>query len=224
MKNLLCLIILCIFQFCLHAQQAKEEVKNINIVGGTFSLFYDTNERSNFSGILNERDLEISFSPYLGLPLSNTSFFGINPQIAWRRSATVSSTQRNDPFASSFINFGINIFYRKNILSSKKISLFLQPNSGISTSRDLNTEGLFLSDDNLKVLVYTSGISIGGTLSLSPKWNLIFNIWDGEYTYERLIFLQKSDTQIERSILQKYHTIDLGFSFRNIIFGIERRF
>jgi len=230
MKNLLCLIILCAFHFCLCGQEAEEKVRNKKIVGGTFNFSHITNQevRGIFNGtvtvdeVVRVRNLNISANPYIGFPLSKTSFIGLSPQIEWRRSAIASGDFITDGFFTfSLLTLGIDIFYRKNILSNKKASLFLQPFTGISSSRDLSREDIFGSGDGENNFRASAGISLGGSLYLSPKWNLVAHIWDGDYTYN-----SRNNKNADSSFLSvlKNHVVDLSFSFSSIRFGIERSF
>jgi len=232
MKNHLCLIIFCALHFCLCGQEAEEKVRNNKIIGGIFSFSYVTEQElspvfnpstgSVTDEVIGIRNLNFSSNPYIGFPLSKTSFIGLSPQISWLRTNVSTELAINSLFVPmSNITIGINLFYRKNIISSKKARLFLQPFTGISNSRDLSNENIFSSEGGDNNLMISAGIGLGGLLNLSPKWSLVAHIWDGDYTYNSSKNMNEDFSFLSVS---NNHVVDLSFSFSTIRFGIERSF
>ncbi len=188
---------------------------NVGTLNTTFGTF-DINAPSTTS------TATFVFNPYVGIIKTDKVSIGISALFDLGRDVfgdgRTSGTFTNpQPFTETRIAYGLGVFYRRDLLTKERFTLFAQFASQY-TRRLLRS----LPENQSPILIRTNDIidlsaELGGKFAINPHWNLIASIASANFNTEL-------DINKEFDFRSYHNSIQFGSILSNFRFGIERSF
>lgn len=159
-------------------------------------------------------------NPYLGIRKTQNSSFGVSAHFSLRRDMFGDGSTFSinpGPFTAAQIDFGLGAFYRQDIITKDRLTLFAQYAITYTREHTRNLaesqpSELLRTNDRINILA-----SLGVKFSIHQNWNLIASLISVDFGSELNI-------QKQTGIKSFNNTLALNSSLSSIRFGVERSF
>jgi len=151
-------------------------------------------------------------NPYTGIKISEKSVIGLGFLVRREKEKqTIIVNSKATPLPDFIMNeFGVQLFYRYQIVKSNKIGIYLQPSTQFYSSTTKSSDE-DINDSKIKSLIIDLHLAIN--YSLSKNWNVNISIVNASFIA----------TDYISNFSEKTNQFQISSLFESLQFGIEYR-